>query len=379
MTIMPQKNPEGSLKAFIGTVRDLSGKKPDSSSHADREPFVRSRADTLPDYIVVCDGEGKILYINPAVVNALGYDEKTITGTPLLSYVADESREFMAARMAGYDTGEVPLYEISLLTQDGLSRSVMVKSKPILYDNHPATLLFLIDITRRKVLEDQLAARAAELLKISTAFQQANKKLTLLSTITRHDINNQLTVLIGYLGLLVTEQPDPTLTADCQKAVTAAGRIRAMIQFTREYEDIGITAPAWQEVRALVETASKEAPLGQVVVQNDLPAGAEVFADSLIVKVFYNLMDNAVRDGGKSTTIRFSVQESGDDRKGVVVGEKEKIFDRGFGKNTGLGLALSREILSITGITITENGVPGTGARFGMVVPAGTYRSAGQK
>ncbi len=68
-----------------------------------------------------------------------------------------------------------------------------------------------------------------------------------------------------------------------------------------------------------------------------------------------------------------------DDGEGVVVGEKEKIFDRGFGKNTGLGLALSREILSITGITITENGVPGTGARFGMVVPAGTYRSAGQK
>ena len=50
------------------------------------------------------------------------------------------------------------------------------------------------------------------------------------------------------------------------------------------------------------------------------------------------------------------------------------IFDRGFGKNTGLGLALSQEILAITGITIRETGEPGKGARFEMAVPKGAYR-----
>jgi signal transduction histidine kinase len=49
----------------------------------------------------------------------------------------------------------------------------------------------------------------------------------------------------------------------------------------------------------------------------------------------------------------------------------ERIFEQGFGKNTGLGLFLSREILAITGITITENGVPGKGARFEITVPRG--------
>jgi signal transduction histidine kinase len=63
-----------------------------------------------------------------------------------------------------------------------------------------------------------------------------------------------------------------------------------------------------------------------------------------------------------------------DDGNGVVAKEKEKIFERGFGKNTGFGLALSREILAITGITITENGEPGKGARFEMLVPEGAYR-----
>ena len=155
-----------------------------------------------------------------------------------------------------------------------------------------------------------------------------------------------------------------------------------MIQFTSEYEKIGVSTPVWQDVRTVLNTAAKDAPLGQVVVKNDLPAETEVFADPLVVKVFYNLMDNAARYGGKITTIRFSVEERDgdpvvvceDDGDGVVDEEKEKIFERGFGKNTGLGLALSREILSITGITIRETGEPGTGARFEMTVPNGMFR-----
>ena len=56
---------------------------------------------------------------------------------------------------------------------------------------------------------------------------------------------------------------------------------------------------------------------------------------------------------------------------------KEKIFERGLGKNTGTGMALSREIHDITGITIRETGEPGKGARFEMVVPKGAWRKAG--
>jgi len=53
------------------------------------------------------------------------------------------------------------------------------------------------------------------------------------------------------------------------------------------------------------------------------------------------------------------------------------IFDRGFRQHTGSGLFLCREILSITGITITENGTPGKGARFEITVPKGAYRFTG--
>ncbi len=92
--------------------------------------------------------------------------------------------------------------------------------------------------------------------------------------------------------------------------------------------------------------------------------------------------------GGKITTIRFSVKESVDDQvivceddgDGIGAEDKERIFDRGYGKKKdGLGLFLSREILAITGITIIENGTLGKGARFEIRVPKGMYRITSPK
>ena len=65
-----------------------------------------------------------------------------------------------------------------------------------------------------------------------------------------------------------------------------------------------------------------------------------------------------------------------DNRTGVDAGDKPLLFTRGFGKNTGLGLFLSAEILAITGITITETGIPGQGARFELAVPQGCFRDS---
>ena len=76
------------------------------------------------------------------------------------------------------------------------------------------------DITKQKVAEEALAL--------------ASRKLALLSGITRHDINNQLTVLQGYLAILKKKQPDPSFSDYFQKVSSAAQRISSMIQFTRE-------------------------------------------------------------------------------------------------------------------------------------------------
>jgi PAS domain S-box-containing protein len=224
------------------------------------------------------------------------------------------------------------------------------------------------DVTERKEAENSLAS--------------AHKNLNLLSSITRHDINNQLTTLLGYLEILESLNPDPLPHKYMLKISEIVQRISTIILFTKEYEDIGVHAPVWQDCNALINSAAKEFSSTQVIVKNDIPVGTEVFADPLIHKVCFNLVDNAVRYGGKITAIRFYTIRQGkecivvceDDGEGVPESEKERIFERGVGKNTGLGLFLSREILSITGLSIRECGQAGNGARFEILIPEGMFR-----
>ncbi|RPI37761.1 MAG: PAS domain S-box protein [Methanoregulaceae archaeon] len=242
----------------------------------------------------------------------------------------------------------------------------------------------ILDDTRTPVGSVHIMRDITDHRQGEKALLRANRKLALLSGITRHDISNQLMTLDGFLAILHKKAPDPALEDDFAKITKASALISAMIQFTKEYEEIGINAPAWQDCRTLVDAAVKDASLGKVRVKNDLPVGAEVFADPLMVRVWYNLLDNAVRYGGKITAIRFFSLERGDDHilvceddgDGVPAAEKEKIFERGFGKNTGLGLTLAREILDITGITIRETGEPGKGARFEITVQKEAWRTS---
>jgi PAS domain S-box-containing protein len=323
--------------------------------------------------IIVWNPEYVITRFNHAFENLTLRSGQEVIGQRLDILFPEESKERSLLQIKKTLEGERwEIVEIPILIKDGSVRTVLWNSANILDPDGRilSTIAQGVDITNRKRAEEALS--------------QANKKLNLLSSITRHDINNQLTVQIGYIELLEDTQIDPSQNEYFQKVSTAAKRIAAMIQFTKEYENIGVNAPVWQNCRTLVDTAATEAPLGKVMVKNELPIDTEVFADPLVGKVFYNLMDNAVRYGGKITTIRFSALKSGDDHlivceddgDGIPAEEKEKIFERGFGKNTGLGLALSREILSITGITIRETGEPGKGARFVMTVPKGMWRIA---
>jgi len=63
-----------------------------------------------------------------------------------------------------------------------------------------------------------------------------------------------------------------------------------------------------------------------------------------------------------------------DDGVGIEPDDKNRIFNQGYGKNTGMGLFLCREILALTDISIDETGIPGEGVRFLMRVKYGFYK-----
>ncbi|HOW06050.1 ATP-binding protein, partial [Methanospirillum hungatei] len=120
----------------------------------------------------------------------------------------------------------------------------------------------------------------------------------------------------------------------------------------------------------------------QPLTVHDLTNGLLIFADPMFDRVIYNLIENSLRHGGEVSRITYEVRIDdsaavltySDDGFGVPIADKEKIFARGYGKNTGLGLFLTREILSLTGIEIRETGTPGEGASFELKIPQGKWR-----
>ncbi|MCM2465339.1 ATP-binding response regulator [Methanoculleus oceani] len=212
----------------------------------------------------------------------------------------------------------------------------------------------------------------------------ANRKMHLLSGITRHDILNQLTVLQGYLEFARDRTTDPVLLGYLDLQQQALGFINRQIVFTQDYQDLGARAPEYQDLRECVTRAAEGLGFRGLTLVTEAD-GFEIYADPMLEKAFYNLFENAVRYAGPTPTVGVQCRRQGrcltvfveDNGSGIPAGEKEKIFLRGFGKNTGLGLFLVREILSTTGIAIRETGEPGGGARFEILVPEGGWRSRG--
>jgi len=82
--------------------------------------------------------------------------------------------------------------------------------------------------------------------------------------------------------------------------------IEAQIKFTKVYQEIGAATPAWQSVNARIHKAVSGLPIREVRVEVD-PKDPAIFADPLFERVFYNLIDNAVRYGSEEMkTIRVS-------------------------------------------------------------------------
>ncbi|MDD1701772.1 MAG: PAS domain S-box protein [Methanoregula sp.] len=216
--------------------------------------------------------------------------------------------------------------------------------------------------------------------QIGDALRVANVKLNLLLGVTRHDVLNSLAVLLGYNEVLRDRENDSTAQEMLEKQEKAILAIRSQIEFTRAYDDLGVKAPTWQHVG---NTAARAYSQFINTISFSCETGdLEIYADPMLEKVFYNLFDNAFRYGEGVTKVRLSLAMDKtdllltleDDGMGIPDNEKERIFSRGFGKNTGLGLFLTREILAITRIGIKENGEYRKGARFILRVPQGTYR-----
>ncbi|PWR75544.1 hypothetical protein DLD82_04040 [Methanospirillum stamsii] len=166
-----------------------------------------------------------------------------------------------------------------------------------------------------------------------------------------------------------------------KKEQNAADAITRNIEFTRNYQDIGVKSPVWHDLVRQYNDIRSTFHHPSITLHSDLEH-VEVYADPLFPLICQNLIDNSLRHGEHVKNIRFKSIEKGedlileycDDGIGIPDSEKEKIFERGYGKNTGMGLFLSREILAITNLVMQETGTFGKGVKFIIIIPKDSYR-----
>lgn len=388
MNIRLTRVPGEGKSLHLVLIRDITDQRKAYITFAEREALTRSYTHIqrilqfLPDPTFVIDQDGHVLIWNQAMEQVTGTRSEEIIGAGDQAYsqaIYKYKRPALIDIALHPDISDEGLYQDREQSGDVLRASFWIELSgekrflsviaARLYDaeGHVTGAIESVrDITPLKMAEEALLL--------------ANKKLGLLSSITRHDIINKVMISKAHLVLL----GETDLNADQAESVSVIQRsidtIEHFIAFTRTYQELGVRIPIWQDVREVFDRAAAGVEIGEVQIHNEV-RGVTILADSLFEKVCYNLIENAIRHGEHTTRIDISAQENSegmqisitDDGCGVKEEIKEKIFDRGYGKNTGYGLFLAREILAMSEITITENGRYGVGSRFVIDVPKGKY------
>jgi PAS domain S-box-containing protein len=383
--VSPLYDTKGSVIGAIETIRDITNRKQAEDALQKSEEQFRTVFEKGQLGMVMVDEKFRFLKINPMFCRMLGYTQEELLTKSFTDITHPDHVSTDISQLHKLSAGEIPEYmtDKRYIKKNGdvfwasvVASAVRDREGRFLY-----YIALITDITERKEIDFIYEQSNAAATRFAEDITRVNDKLNLLNSITRHDILNQLTAILGYLEMMQMKFPDPSLQEYIDKEIHAAHNIETQIMFTKDYQDIGVQSPGWFNVRKIILSNAANLPLSTVklVVHFD---NLEIFADPLFEKVFYTLLENALRHGITVTGIEFSYRRKEEDLvvvyqdngEGIPAEYKEAIFQRKFFKHTGFGLYLSQTILGITGMTIRENGEPGKGARFEILVPKGAFR-----
>jgi PAS domain S-box-containing protein len=194
---------ENNKGRFAGAVTDITKRKVSEQKLLESENFNRNLVASLPDYLLVYDAQGTILYVNDSAVRAMRSVPAEIIGRNFLDFIVPEMRPFVLHQSQKRSRGEVvDPYEVRIMRRDGSFIDAVIHVAPILYQGRQAVLAVVTDITERRHSEENLARYAVDIERYGDALALANRKLNLLSHMTRHDILNQVHIVLSYLSLL---------------------------------------------------------------------------------------------------------------------------------------------------------------------------------
>ncbi|MGD0645405.1 MAG: PAS domain S-box protein [Candidatus Bathyarchaeia archaeon] len=357
----------------VSIVRDVSERKRQEQLLGESQQTLKALFAYNPEAIVFMDKDFRVTEINRSFTGLFGFVFENIKGQKITDVIVPEGFEEESKIIEGLISKGPVTFSTTRKRRDGSTIDVGLSGGPLAVNGLiVGFFMVFVDISNLIIVQTVLASALskAELL---------NEKIVVLGGFTRHDVRNKLGVISGNLYLARNKcKIEPNLEKYLSNVDDSIKNICDILDFAKTYEMIGVEELVPVDIGKMVQNAlSLFTDLKGVKVENQC-IGLEVIADSLLTQVFYNLIDNSLKYGEKTTTIRIFAEKSSersvklcfkDDGVGLDKSFREHLFERGYGKGTGFGLYLIRKICEVYGWSVKENGGPGQGAQFEFVIP----------
>ena len=354
----------------------------------------RTLFEVAPDAMYLTDLEGSFIDGNKAAENLLGISRKIFIGKNFLTLdvlspdEVPKALDLLEKNIQGRSTGPD---EISLITKNGKTVVVEIRTSPFHMNDRPVILGIARDVSERKRLE----ARINQARKMESVGNLAGG--------VAHDFNNMLSVIIGNTELAM-DQTDPSdFSHHCLREVlTAAQHSAAVTSQLLAFARKQTAAPAVLDLNQTVETMLRlhRRLIGEEIDLVYKP-GKDIWPvkmdPSQIDQILANLCVNArdaVSDTGKiiieTGTISidhacctehadavpgdFVLLSVSDNGCGMDKQTLDNLFEpffttKGVGEGTGLGLATVYGIVKQNNGFITVDSTPGSGTTFSIFLP----------
>ncbi|MCK9591016.1 MAG: PAS domain S-box protein [Methanoregula sp.] len=369
-------NERGELTGFRGADHDITESKQAEEALRESEEKFKTLFESAGDAILIMDNN-VFLDCNKKTEHIFGCTRDRIIGksiamfSPLHQPDGQLSAKIVKEKINAAFLGETQFFELVHVRSDGTPINAEVTLNRFKVGGTFYLQEIVRDITERK--------------RSQKALEQAKKKLNLLNYVTFNDIQNMLFTLSGYNYLVKDKVSESSVKLIIEKEDDILQKITHSLKFSQSYQDLGLRLPRWYNVNQVFLLAISHLDFLRMKHTVTLD-GLEIFADPLLEQVFQILADNTLTHGKTATEVTMRYTEGSEsltvffEDNGVGINEdiKDKIFSPDFQKKKGVGLFLAREIFEITGISITETGEPGKGARFEITIPKGQYRFTSQ-
>lgn len=393
----------GELLGYVGSITDVTELKKAQLDLTGSEEKFRAITENTSDVIVILDQNGIHKYISPSAARASGDDASTFLGKSVYDIIHPEDiNDFrMLLQRAWSHPGETNfLPEFRMIYPDG--GKILFEALFTALPNVPGVdgiVLNARDITDRKRAESELVA-AKETAEV------ANRAKTDFLSSMSHELRTPMNAVLGFAQLMEQSKSEPLgeTNQEFVGEILRAGRhmidlINGVLDLEKvEHGDIPIDLKD-REPGSLIATCLKMigsvAEQGGITVTNRIPDNGlpNIRIDELRFRqALLNLLSNAVkynRANGEvivdclsvaTGMLRISVADTG---LGIPEDMRDRVFEpfdrlgaeKSNTPGTGIGLAVSKQLIELMGGNIGFESTVGEGATFWIEVPLASSKT----